>query len=228
MYLEGADFGYNNRTTAIYPMFGCSYIGDGNPSSTGNVSTVTGQTGSIADGVNYGHLYQQGPDNYVSYIGTAGGTLFFRSQDNNGRAINYNGSTGNYRSIHSTFVVGALRNGTYSKLQLMQIYMDYLLSYIGSEETKSDVVSDLMIHPNLGRNINISFTLVRPVNARINIYNIAGQKVRALLNSQRAPGFHNVIFNGLDDKDCTLSDGTYIVRIEYNDTVTSKVIVLIK
>ncbi len=206
-------------------MFGCSYLGDGN--ATGNVMNVVGQTGSIAQGKNYDYLYQQGPDSYVDYIGSNGGTIIFRSQDNNGRAISYDGAGGNYRSIHSTSMFGALRNGSQTKEELMQTYMTYLLSYLSAEENKSEIISDLAVYPNPGRVVNIRFSLVQPFHATIDVYNVAGQKVRSLLNAQMAPGSHNIVFNGLDDNGKSLSSGTYILRIEHGETQISRVIVLI-
>lgn len=225
VYLEGADFGYNNSSTPIYPMFGCSYLGDGN--AIGNVMNVIGQAGSITQGKNYDYLYQQGPDSYVDYIGANGGTIIYRSQENNGRAVSYNGTSGNYRSIHSAFIFGALRNGANTKLQLMQTYMTYLLSYLGTEEHKSEALANIAVYPNPGRVINISFTLNNPARSSIKLYNIAGQEVRNLVNAQMAPGAHNIVFDGLDDNGKHLSSGTYILRIKQDEVQISKPIVLI-
>lgn len=188
---------------------------------------VTGQTGTITQGKSFDHLYQQGPDNYVDYIGPNGGTIIFRSQDNNGRTVNYNGAAGNYRSIHSAFVFGALRNGTYAKQELMQNYMTYLLSYLGSEENTNKALTNIAVYPNPSRIVNISFSLSQPVHARINIYNVAGQKVRNLIDNQMAPGSHNIVFNGLDDDGNSLSSGTYLLRIEHGENQIGKLIVLI-
>ena len=209
-------------------MFGCSYLGDGNSSSTGNISTVTGQTGSIAQGTTYGYLYKQGPDNYVDYIGPNGGTIFFRSQDNNGRAVNYSGPGNNYRSIHSAFIFGALRNGTYTKQQLMQSYMTYLLSYTGAEEHAEETVSGLAVRPNPGRIINVSFFAARPVVVRAGLYNVSGQKIRTLLDRPVAAGSHVLTFDGKDDRGQRLSGGAYLLRLEQGDNVITRTIVLIK
>jgi len=226
VYLEGADFGFNNSTSSLYAMFGCTYDGDGNAS--GNVSTVTGQTGSIAQGKNYDYLYQEGPDSYVDYIGANGGTIFFRSQDTYGRAVNYSGPGNNYRSIHSTFIFGALRNGTYNKQQLMQSYMTYLLSYTGAEEHAEETVSGLAVRPNPGRIINVSFFAARPAGVRAELYNVSGQKVRTLLDQPVAAGSHTLTFDGKDDRGQRLSDGAYLLRLEQGDYSIARTIVLIK
>jgi hypothetical protein len=227
VYLEGADFGYNNNATAIYPMFGCSYLGDG--SSSNNVQSVTGQTATFVEGMNFDYLYGQGPDSYVDIIGPSGGTIFFRSQDNSGRAIFYNGATGNYRAIHSSIIFGALRDGTQNKAGLMTEYMDYLMELIGVEEFANTVVHNLAISPNpaTSRSV-ISFGITASGKLSIRIYNAAGQLVRDLHHVELIKGNHSIVWDGKDDNSRNLSSGTYMLRIELGGQVTQKAILIVK
>ena len=196
LYIEGTDFGYDNSSTALYQRFGCSYVGDGNPSSTGNVQYVNGQTGSFADALSYDHLYQQLVDNYVDILGSTGGTLFFRSQDNQGRAVNYNGPSNAQRAIHSAVVFGALRNGSDTKVTLMDIYMNYLTEILGIEEMTSEYISSVTVSPNpASRNANIKFGMVQSGNVKVTIYNVAGQKVRQLVDNTMTQGIQTLSWN---------------------------------
>jgi hypothetical protein len=229
LYIEGTDFGYDNSTTALYQRFGCSYNGDGNPNSTGNVQYVNGQSGSFADALSYDYLYQQLVDNYVDILGSTGGTLFFRSQDNLGRAVNYNGPSNTQRAIHSAVVFGALRNGTDTKITLMDIYMNYLTEIIGIEEMTSEYISNVTVAPNpASRNANIRFNVVKSGNVKVTIYNIAGQKVRQLVDNTMAQGVQTLSWNGLDESGRETASGSYIIEISTPSEKINKTLVLVK
>ncbi len=229
LYIEGPDFGYNNSSTQLYQKFGCTYAGDGNAS--GNVQTVTGQTGTMTDGFSYDYLYGQGPDSYVDVIGENGGTLFFQDQNTRGRAIMYDGPSGEYRAIHSTFIFGALRNGTNTKNELMDAYIGYLFSGpVGVEEYEaSRVVGNLSIFPNPAfERVKLTFSLSHPRQVCIKVYNSAGQLVRQLMDRNLTAGAHQLFWDGTDDSDRTLSSGCYVVRIDADGEVLSKMITLVK
>lgn len=126
MYIEGCDFGAYNSATELYQKFGCDYISDGNPPVIGNIENITGQNSTIAQGLDYSYLYQQGPDSYVDLISANSGTVIYESQDQSGRVVIYEDPITGYRTIHSTLIFGALRDGTDLKQDLMAVYLDYL------------------------------------------------------------------------------------------------------
>jgi len=132
VYAEGGDFGFSNNGSELWPFFGTSYLGDGRPSSTGNVQSLAGESGSFAEGLSLGYAYQQGPDNYVDEMGAAGGAVILRSQDNVGRAV-CNAASG-YRTVLSATVFGAMSRT--DRAALMAGYMDYLL--LGAGISRSD------------------------------------------------------------------------------------------
>ncbi|KPJ74403.1 hypothetical protein AMJ52_00700 [candidate division TA06 bacterium DG_78] len=208
-------------------MFGCTWAGDG--ALLGNVQNVTGQGGSLGEGLSYDYLYNQGPDSYVDYINANGGTILFKSQDALNRAISCDGPSNNYRAIHSTFIFGALRDGSKNKDELMATYMDYVLSAPGVAETTQDYVRDVMLGPSpFTHTTNLRFTLTQSSHVTIRIYNSVGQFVRELIDARLNQGSHQFLWNGDDDVGQNLSSGTYIVRLEINETVINQTIVLMK
>ncbi|HIE05865.1 MAG TPA: T9SS type A sorting domain-containing protein [bacterium (Candidatus Stahlbacteria)] len=204
-------------------MFGCNYLGDGEPYTTGNVQSVSGQGGSIASGLNFNYLYKTIADNYVDYIGSNGGTIFFKSQDNLGRAVNYGGSNNNYRSIHSAFIFGALRNGANTKNELMAIYLDYLLAGPKIEEQMAKVKNlSLNVYPNPFRTqATISLSLKKASTVRIRVYNVAGQMVREVLNKQLTAGIHQLCLNLTG-----LRGGIYLLRGVVGEKAVKRSLVL--
>ncbi len=229
LYIEGPDFGYDNSSTELYKKFGCVWLGDGEAS--GNVQTITGQSGTIVEGLSFNYLYAQGPDYYVDYIGEDGGTLIFRCQSGNGRVITYDGPSDEYRAIHSTVIFGALRNGTHSKNGLMDTYMEYLLSGpVGVEEHDvSKTVDKISIFPNPAfKTVNLRFVLSQPGRVKIRVYNTAGQLVRHLVDRVFTVSDYQLIWDGADDSGKRLSSGCYVVRIETDREATSEMITFVK
>lgn len=126
LYIEGCDFGVSNSTTELYQRFACNFIDHGNSPTVGNISSVTGQGGTMVQGLDYDYLYQDGPDSYVDIISANGGTIIYQCQSLSGRAVIYEDPTSGYRTIHSTFIFGALRDGANVKQDLMAAYLNYL------------------------------------------------------------------------------------------------------
>ena len=70
---------------------------------------------------------------------------------------------------------------------------------------------------------NIKFTLPKPENVKIEVYNIIGQKIETLLNKSMSAGYHEVEFNGQN-----LASGIYLYRIEAGEWQDVRKMVLLK
>ena len=60
------------------------------------------------------------------------------------------------------------------------------------------------------------------------IYDILGQEVMALLNEEKGPGYHSVIWDGRNAKGKSVTSGVYFYRIETGDYVATKKMLLLK
>jgi hypothetical protein len=125
LFIEGSDFGYAMSSTELYSYFGCNYVGDGN-STYFNVEYLEGIQKTLAEGILIDYMHGTGPDWSVDIIDSNGGTLFFLSQDQNGRAISYEGEADTYRAIHQCHLFGAMIDGEHTKAEVMERYLDYL------------------------------------------------------------------------------------------------------
>jgi hypothetical protein len=74
----------------------------------------------------------------------------------------------------------------------------------------------------------ISYTLPNDSNVKIEIFNIKGQKVKALLNEFTTKGHNNIIWNGQDDNGRNVGSGLYFYRIETEEHTATKKMVLLK
>lgn len=83
-------------------------------------------------------------------------------------------------------------------------------------------------YPNpFNPNTTIAFELKQKGLVSIDIYNIKGQKVRSLLNEEKAQGQHTVIWNGKDDNNHSTGSGLYFYRMKSgNYTSTGKMILM--
>ncbi len=69
----------------------------------------------------------------------------------------------------------------------------------------------------------IKYQLPEEVNVTIKLFNLLGQEIRVLVNSQHEAGYYELSFDGSD-----LSSGTYIYRITAGDFTDSKKLILLK
>jgi hypothetical protein len=70
----------------------------------------------------------------------------------------------------------------------------------------------------------IEFTIPEDGRVRLDIYDMKGQMVAALVNEERRAGvYHQVVFNA-----GSLSTGTYIAHLQFGGTATLRKLLLIK
>lgn len=206
-------------------MFGCSYDGDGSPSSTGNVQSVEGLSGSIVSGLAFDYMYQQSPDNYVDEISAAEGTLLFESQDGNGRVVCWEGSADDYRAIHSSFIFGALRDGGSTKQELMSVYMDYLTYQTAtSPHGETPPAADIEISvPNPGYGcVPVTVRTGEDSHLSINIYDLSGRRIETLFEGPVNPGEHRFVWEA-----SAAPAGSYLIEVRAKHETVAKKSVLI-
>ena len=63
----------------------------------------------------------------------------------------------------------------------------------------------------------ISFTLARDMQARLEIYNLRGQKVKTLNDAELSKGKHTVEWDGRDENNRRVSSGIYLYRLSTPD-----------
>lgn len=74
----------------------------------------------------------------------------------------------------------------------------------------------------------LKLVMLKPGMARLDIYNLRGQRVRNLVNSRMALGEHHVIWDGKDDGGNAVASGVYIYRMKTNSGTESKKMLLLK
>ncbi len=75
---------------------------------------------------------------------------------------------------------------------------------------------------------NISFSLSEPGRVRIDIFNIKGEKVRTLLNSELNSAHHTIVWDGRDDRGRQLGSGVFFYRMQTGEYTDTKKMLMIK
>ena len=124
-----------------------------------------------------------------------------------------------------------LRRGTewgYSLFEF-EVYSDG-----GTDGTDGDDAPDRYrlhpVYPNPFRQTTtVAFDLPLASHVRIDVYDVAGRRIRILTDGERGAGeFTDVSWNGEGDDGTPLSSGVYIIRMEAGGTRTSQKAVLLK
>jgi hypothetical protein len=120
-----------------------------------------------------------------------------------------------------------------------------IISYPGDEsmtqgtDTVTDVLSqsngipgETALQPNFPNPFNIetrmSYSLHEPAQVSMTIYNLLGQRVRALLSGQMPAGKHSIRWNGRDEYAREVPSGIYVVRFSAGDVNVSRKVMVLK
>lgn len=89
-----------------------------------------------------------------------------------------------------------------------------------------------VLYPNYPNPFNpettINFTLSSPMSVRLEIFNLKGQLVRTLVDSQMSSGEQHTLWNGLDQQGRAVSSGVYYYRLTTPEKVMTRKMALIK
>ncbi|MCD4797019.1 MAG: T9SS type A sorting domain-containing protein, partial [Candidatus Cloacimonetes bacterium] len=84
-------------------------------------------------------------------------------------------------------------------------------------------------HPNpFNPETKIIFNLPEAGRVKLEIYNIKGQKIKTLLDCHISPGRSEMIWNGKDENDQSVSSGVYFYRLKAGNFEKSKKMILLR
>ncbi|MBT7914826.1 T9SS type A sorting domain-containing protein, partial [Candidatus Bathyarchaeota archaeon] len=74
----------------------------------------------------------------------------------------------------------------------------------------------------------IRYVLPVGVKVEMSVYDVAGQRVRLLIDGRQASGSYAAVWDGRDDAGRRVGSGTYLVRLQAGAFEQSRKIVLLK
>ncbi|KPK69969.1 hypothetical protein AMJ87_09600 [candidate division WOR_3 bacterium SM23_60] len=105
-----------------------------------------------------------------------------------------------------------------ARLTAQQVMTDFGETGVAELPKENAPVSQLMLGQNTPNPFTeqtmLSYQLPAAGDVCLQIYNIAGQLVKTLVDTQQEPGVYNVIWSGLDNLGRRVSSGVYFCRLE--------------
>jgi hypothetical protein len=74
----------------------------------------------------------------------------------------------------------------------------------------------------------IEYSVPKGEHVLLTVYNLAGQRIRTLVDGQQAPGKYTAKWNGRDEKGAIMPSGIYIYQVTADHYKESKRMVLMK
>ncbi len=136
---------------------------------------------------------------------------------------------GIYRTTESGFEYIGGQGHDHAVTVSIQSFGKYVVLYDESRTVIPDRIELAQNFPNpFNPTTTIRFGLVSGGKVKLVIYNVLGQRVRELVNDERAAGFHKVIWDGRNAAGQTIASGLYIYRLETPDGVLSRKMTFLK
>ncbi len=108
--------------------------------------------------------------------------------------------------------------------------LDELLN--GTEEDMIPIPNKALISSNYPNPFNpsttIAFSIPKDGLVKVGIYNVKGQKVKDLCDSEMLRGFHKVVWDGKDKHQRDVSSGIYFVKMQASGAISTRKIMLMK
>ncbi|MCE5250444.1 T9SS type A sorting domain-containing protein, partial [bacterium] len=106
---------------------------------------------------------------------------------------------------------------------------EVLITSVDENATKPETLPVIRSFPNpFNPSTTIEFSLPEAGAASLDIYNIAGQKVRGLVTEILTAGRHTAVWDGKDNSGATVSAGIFFARLTCGERTTTGKMVMVK
>jgi hypothetical protein len=181
---------------------------------------IAGVTGSLAEGLAYGVIEDPNVGTFADDLTkrSVAGTydvLDVTAKVGEKTGVAYDNGT--FRTVFFTTLFEDITDGTNTKAELMYRILNWLSTGVEGEpaaSAKPTVISLSNNYPNPVRtSTTIKFGLPKDSDVRIEVFNIAGQKVKTLASGKLNAGYHTVTWKGANDNGQKVAAGVYLVRM---------------
>jgi len=244
LFVSGAEIGwdldYHNNGLSFYRNYlKASYVAD-----DANVYQFSGVPGSIFEGLS-GLTFDNGTHgsydvDWPDCIDPLGGSQVCLNYDGTSyyAAIQYEGTFGSSNKVGKLVYFGFPFETIYpesDRNEIMKRIVNYFelgtLVDVAGHELVSSTPGDWQLfqnYPNpFNPSTNIKFSIPHTAFIAIEIYNVLGQKIRSLVNTELSPGIHQIEWDGRDDHGLKVSAGTYLLLLKSEDFIQTRKMVMV-
>ena len=112
----------------------------------------------------------------------------------------------------------APENCSLESADLSDVYGNQITAVLKSRKSIPENFELGQNYPNpFNPSTTISFGLPVESQVELTVYNIRGQKVKSLVNSMMSAGYHEVVWDGTDQRDKKVSSGVYFYKLKSED-----------
>jgi len=109
------------------------------------------------------------------------------------------------------------------------IYTTNVTSVEGSDPLPLVAELELRAYPNpFNTSTLISYSLSIRTHVKLEVFNLAGQKVASLVDEIQSPGRKSIMWEGLDDRGQPVSSGIYFCKISCNNLTKTERMALLR
>lgn len=108
----------------------------------------------------------------------------------------------------------------------------WIISEVRSDEKHDLVPREFVLlqnHPNpFNSHTLISFVLSRAMHVKLKLYNALGEEIRTIVEEERLPGYHSLLWDGRDAQGRAAASGFYFIRFEAGQEVRLSKVMLVR
>ncbi len=146
--------------------------------------------------------------------------------------INSGSINGTGDKLFHSIVIKQTPNGATSSAIYVDDLQKDIVTDVEIENDNNKIPTDYVLNQNYPNPFNpstvIGFSIPKADNVKLTIYNLLGEKVITLVNSEMNAGNYKVTWNGKNDFGVTVPSGVYFYKLETSGFNQSKKMILIK
>jgi hypothetical protein len=162
-------------------------------------------------------------------------TIYVMDMKNNGSA--YEGRACAVRDSGKTVFFGFplyYMNKDQAKAAAQKVMLEFGEPFTGVEGKPDDreLIRDVRLFQNnpnpFSQSTSIKYQLPKAGRVKLNVYNIAGQLVKTLVNGEQQAGSYTIKWDRHDNRDRQVSAGVYIYHLSTGDKTQSRKMIVLK
>ena len=88
------------------------------------------------------------------------------------------------------------------------------VEYVPTADETAPALTSFRVYPNPFRDkLTVRYSLSKPSEVKLEIYNLKGQRVRLLYQAHKAAGEHSVIWDAIDEGGVQCANGIYLLKV---------------
>lgn len=109
------------------------------------------------------------------------------------------------------------------------LYRKEIATSVADDDTPRSTALEVTFNPNpFNAATTVAFTLDKPSDVTVTVYNTLGQSVRALLERRLPAGSHAVRWEGASDHGARISTGVYIIQVDTGNARHAELVTFLK